>query len=162
MLEVGSQAPRFELPGCDGDTNATYDLSEYLEGGAVVLSFYPFDFTPVCTAELCRFRDSEWLMVIPDLDVFGISTDSAYAHRAVIEENDLPFPLLSDHDGSVSERYDVLYDELEGHPRVSKRAVAVVNETGTIRYAWEAEEWMTDPDIEAVHDAVRDLDGVRL
>jgi peroxiredoxin len=125
-----------------------------------VLLFYPFDFSPVCTEELCTFRDSEWLGFNPNLDVFGVSTDSAFAHREVIHENDLPFPLLSDHDGTVSKQYDVLYDELENHKRVSKRAVFVIDDTATIRYAWEAEEWLTDPDIEAINESIQAIEGI--
>lgn len=120
-----------------------------------MLLFYPFDSSPVCTAELCEFRDSEWLTTYPEVDVFGISTDSAYAHRAVINQNDLPFPLISDHDGSVSQSYDVLYDELKDHLQVSMRAVFVFDRDETIRSAWEAETYTDDPDVGMVGDAVR-------
>lgn len=160
MIGVGSAAPGFSVPGTDGETTRQYSLSEFVESGAVVLVFYPFDFSPVCTEELCEVRNSEWLMFTPGIDVLGISTDSVYAHEEVIDSIGLPFPLLSDHDGSVSERYGVLYDELEGHPRVSKRAVFVVDDTGTVRYAWVADEWRTGPDVEAVAEATRELDGV--
>ena len=160
MIEVGEDAPGFALPGADGTDIREYRLEDCTETGGVVLLFYPFDFSPVCTAELCGFRDSEWLTMTSDLDVFGISLDSAYAHQAVIQENDLPFPLLSDHDGSVSARYDVLYDELEDHPYVSKRAVFIIDDTETVRYAWVADEWMTDPDISAVYDAVQALECI--
>jgi peroxiredoxin len=157
MLDTGAAAPGFERPGADGHEIGTYRLSEYTQSGPVVLLFYPFDFSPVCTAELCDFRDSQWLTLYPNVDVFGISTDSAYAHQAVINQNDLPFPLISDHDGSVSQSYDVLYEELEEHPRVSMRAVYVIDSDETIRYAWEAETYTDDPDVGVVGDAVRSI-----
>jgi peroxiredoxin len=154
MLETGASAPGFELPGSDGSVTEPYDLKTHTESGPVVLLFYPFDFSPVCTEELCSFRDSEWLSVTPSVDVFGISTDSAYAHQEVINKHDLPFPLLSDHDGEVSDAYGVLADELEGHPQVSERAVFVIDSTETIRYAWQGQTYTDDPDIGEVSDAV--------
>jgi len=101
MLQVGDGAPGFELPGTDGSDIETYRLSDYARDGAVVLAFYPFDFSPVCTREPCEFRDPEWFTVEPGVDVFGISTDSAYAHRAFVERHDLTFRLPSDANGTV-------------------------------------------------------------
>lgn len=160
MLNVGETAPSFTLPGTSGRRIGEYSLSEYTETGGVVLLFYPFDFSPVCTEELCNFRDSEWLGFTDDLDVFGVSTDSIFAHREVIRRNDLPFPLSSDHDGAVSECYGVLADEIEDHERVSDRAVFVVDDEQTIRYAWRPDEWTTDPVIDEGNDAVYELDAV--
>jgi peroxiredoxin len=162
MLSTGESAPSFALPGTDGETISEYRLASFTERGALVLLFYPFDYSPVCTQELCNFRDSEWLSFTDDLDVVGVSTDSAFAHRNIIQENGLPFPLLSDHDGTVSERYGVLYDELEGHPRVSKRAVFVVDDRQTLQYVWVADDWLTDPDVGAVHEAVTGLNAVEM
>lgn len=132
-----------------------YSLADITGSGAVVLLFYPFDFSPVCTAELCSFRDSEWLTIYPEVDVFGISTDSAYAHQEFINQNALPFPLISDHDGSVSAAYDVQYDELEDHSKVCMRAVYVIDADQTIRYAWEGDAYTDDPDVGVVGEAVR-------
>lgn len=158
MLEVGDHAPAFRLPGTDGGDTRQYELTEFTEAGAVVLLFYPFDFSPVCSEELCRFQDSEWFTLTPDLDVLGVSTDSAFAHRVLIRRNGLSFPLLSDHDGSVSDRYGVLAEEVGGHPCVSERAVFVVDDSETVRYAWSADEWVDDPDVGEVYDAVTDLE----
>jgi peroxiredoxin len=162
MLQVGDTAPDFELPGSDGVDIDRYSLDKVTDSGAVVLLFYPFDFSPVCTEELCDFRDSEWLTMTDDLDVFGVSTDTAFAHKTLIQQNDLPFPLLSDNDGSVSEQYDVLYDELVGHSRVSKRAVFLIDAKRTIRYSWVADEWIDDPNIGDVNEAAQQLDGIGL
>lgn len=157
MLQTGVSAPGFERPGSDGQQIETYNFSEYTDSGPVVLLFYPFDFSPVCTAELCGFRDSEWLTIYPEVDVFGISTDSAYAHQEFINQHDLPFPLISDHDGSVSAAYDVQYDELEDHSQVCMRAVYVIDADQTIQYAWEAETYTNDPDVGVVGEAVRSI-----
>lgn len=157
MLEEGEGAPNFTLPGTQGGTIDQYSLTDHTTNGAVVLLFYPFDLSPVCTEELCNFRDSTWLTFTPNLALFGISTDTVYAHREFSQQIDLPFPLLSDHDGSVSEEYDVLYDELEHHPRVCKRAVFVINESQHVSYAWEGDPWTEDPNIHEIHAAMQGL-----
>ena len=54
--EVGDPAPDFTLPGVAGDARRDYSLSEY-RGRKVVLAFYPGDFTPGCTKQLCQYRD---------------------------------------------------------------------------------------------------------
>ncbi|PGF13827.1 hypothetical protein CP556_22225 [Natrinema sp. CBA1119] len=77
MLELGETAPSFTLPGTDGETIDEYSLKEYTNEGAAVLAFYPFDFSPICTEELCDFRDVEWLTFTEGVNLFGISTDSA-------------------------------------------------------------------------------------
>lgn len=140
MVTQGNRLPNFELPGADGDEIAQYELEDYLETGVVCLVFYPFDFSPVCTDTLCTFRDAEFLVFTEGVDVFGISTDSAYVHQRFIDEYNLPFPLLSDNDGTVSEQYDILYDEWEGHNRVSKRAFLVVGEDREVEFCWEVED----------------------
>jgi hypothetical protein len=59
MVEEGEQAPGFGLPGVTDRAASTFDLEQTTSGGtAVVLMFYPFDFSPVCTSELCSLRDS--------------------------------------------------------------------------------------------------------
>jgi len=68
--------------------------------------------------------------------VFGISTDRSFSHRAFADTEDLAFALLSDSDGSVAESYDVFYEEFNGHKRIAKQSVFVVDTEGTIRYAW--------------------------
>ncbi|WP_435063292.1 redoxin domain-containing protein, partial [Halobaculum sp. EA56] len=71
MTETGEPVGNFALPGTEGDGIRRYRLSDYTDTGAVVLAFYPFDFSPVCTDVLCRFRDAEFLSLTEDVDVFG-------------------------------------------------------------------------------------------
>jgi peroxiredoxin len=159
MLDVGDPAPEFVLPGTDGDEIRPYRLDDHTDEGVVVLLFYPFDFSPVCTAELCEIRDLEWLLFTDGVDVFGVSTDSVYAHRAFIDAYDLPFPLLSDNSAAVSERYGVRYDEWEDHEQVSKRAFLVVDHTETVRYAWHTENAAEQFDIGVLQDATETVDA---
>jgi peroxiredoxin len=68
--------------------------------------------------------------------VFCISTDRSFSHRAFAETEELAFALLSDSDGSVAESYE----EFNGHKRIAKRSVFVVDTDGTIRYAWSTDD----------------------
>lgn len=159
MIEVDEPAPDFALPGTDGETIEQYRLSDYTDEGVAVLLFYPFDFSPVCTVELCEIRELEWLLFTEGVDVFGVSTDSVYAHKAFIAAHDLPFPLLSDNHGTVSAEYGVRYDEWEAHEQVSKRAFFVVDHTDTVRYAWHTENASEEFDIGVLRDATETVDA---
>jgi peroxiredoxin len=102
MLQVGQEAPAFELPGAAAGRIDSHALSEYADNGwAVVLVFYPFDFPPSCTDELCVLRDAKGLSLVENTVVFSISTDSAHSHRAFSQDHRIDFPLLSDSDGQV-------------------------------------------------------------
>lgn len=153
MISEGTTAPGFRLPGTDGEVVEEYRLSDHTDDGPVVLTFYLFDFHPECTDALCAIRDAEWLTLTEGVDVLGIGTDGVYSHRAFATEQDLEYPLLSDSDGSVSEQYGVLHDEIDGHRRVAKRAAFVVDTEQTIRYAWSSDDPQARPDIEAVAEA---------
>ncbi|WP_259370023.1 redoxin domain-containing protein [Halostella litorea] len=147
VLEEGSSAPRFSLPGCIDGEMADFSLDETLARDRVaLLVFFPFDFSPVCTNELCAIRDAEWFQLTPEIDVWAISGDSVYAHRTFAEKYDFNFPLLSDCAGRVAESYDVCYEEWESHERIPQRAVFVVDSDRTIRYAWATEDAFEKPD----------------
>ena len=102
MLDVGDEAPGFELPDQRGET---VSLSDY-EGQRVVLYFYPRADTPGCTTEACGFRDAWDAFEARDVAVLGVSDDPVSDLAAFAEEYDLPFRLLSDEDGAVATAYD--------------------------------------------------------
>lgn len=159
MLETGTTAPAFSVPGTDPDGGdpTTYTLSAILEEGPALLNFYLFDFHPACTANMCSLHDLSWFDLNADLSVVGISTDGVFSHGVFAEGEGLDFPLLSDSDGTVAESFDVLYDEVQGHKRVAKRAVYLVDRDRTIRYAWVAEDGGHQPEWEGVKAAVESL-----
>lgn len=104
MLKHGSSAPPFTLPDQDG-TPVT--LSGLLQGGPLILYFYPADFTPGCTREACSIRDLHDQILATGLRVVGVSPQSPDSHRQFRERYALPFPLLSDADKAVIKAYDV-------------------------------------------------------
>lgn len=155
MVGEGRKAPEFTLPGVTDGSFETYSLSEATDRGeAVLLLFYPFDFSPVCTNELCAIRNAEWFQFTPDLDVWAISGDSAYAHRAFADEYDLNFPLLSDSHGRVADAYDVCYREFEGHEGVPQRSVFLIDTDRTVRYAWQTDNAFEKPDFFPIKEAL--------
>ena len=158
MIDENDPAPDFHLPGTDGKVVAEYRLRDALEDSIAVLAFYVFDFHPLCTEELCTIRDAGWFDLAPNVRVFGIGTDRVFSHRAFAGDYDLDFVLLSDSDGEVAEAYDVLYDEFNGHRRVAKRAVFVVDRSRTVQYAWATDDPQIQPDWQTVKTAV---DAVR-
>jgi peroxiredoxin Q/BCP len=76
-------------------------------GQWVVLYFYPKDMTPGCTTEACNFRDGFSSFRNLNTIILGISKDSVKRHATFAEKYQLPFPLLSDTDGDVCDKYDV-------------------------------------------------------
>ena len=163
MRNVGTEAPRFELPGANPDTEdfGEYSLDAAPEDGPVLLNFYMFDFNPACTNHVCTVNEMSWFGVDPDLTVFGISSDRTFSHLEFMNKEHLGFPLLSDSDGSVSEAYGVHYDEFRGHKNIAKRAVFRIDPAGMIQYAWCATEPGEQPDWPAVKEAVEQLKATR-
>lgn len=154
---MGDRIADFELPGTDGSEITTYRLSEHTDDGVVVLVFYPFDFSPVCTDVLCTFRDAEWLTLTAGVDVFGISRDSCYAHKRFAQEYEIPFPLLSDTEGAVVEQLGLTYDEWENHKGVPKRALVTIDNEQTVRYKWQTDDAYDAPSLDELHDTIRSL-----
>lgn len=104
MLAIGARAPEFTLPDADGQATS---LSNLLRDGALILYFYPADFTPGCTREACQIRDLHTQIEEAGLRVAGISPQTPESHRAFREKYKLPFKLLSDVDRFVIKMYDV-------------------------------------------------------
>jgi len=161
MIAEGTQAPEFTAPAAiDGEIRELM-FSEYADGRITVLAFYPADFSPVCTDELCSLRDIDLFNLQRDVTILGVSTDSAFSHREFARQNGLEFPLVSDNDGRVAERYGVLGTELHGHSRLAQRSVFVVDDRGTVRYAWRTDEPTQLPDVEDVREAVDSIQDDR-
>lgn len=103
-LKVGDHAPNFSATTYDGNP---VRLADFLGKRALVLFFYPKDGTPVCTTEVCAFRDSYEQFVTAGADVVGVSGDSEEVHRGFALQHKLSFPLISDADGSLRKAFAV-------------------------------------------------------
>jgi peroxiredoxin Q/BCP len=103
MLKVGDVAPEFILPDENGNE---VSLIQRLQESAVILYFYPADFTPGCTKEACAIRDIHDDIQSVGLEVIGISPQDAESHKRFQEEHDLPFTLICDPDKIAIRMYD--------------------------------------------------------
>ncbi|MER8233545.1 peroxiredoxin [Streptomyces sp. NPDC101490] len=128
-IEVGSQAPDFELRDNHGRTVRLADLRGEKN---VVLVFYPFAFTSVCAGELGELRDSLPVFVNDDTQLLAVSNDSIHTLRVFAEQESLEYPLLSDFwpHGEVSRAYGV-FDEEKG---CAVRGTFVIDKAGTVRW----------------------------
>ncbi|MFF9428028.1 peroxiredoxin [Streptomyces sp. NPDC004290] len=103
-MNVGDLVEDFTLPD---ETGAPRSLTGLLAEGPVVLFFYPAALTPGCTAEACHFRDlAAEFRAVGALPV-GISSDGVERQQEFAERHSLGYPLLSDPDGAVRERFGV-------------------------------------------------------
>ena len=130
MLEEGTMAPDFTLAS-DGGGEVT--LSDY-RGKQVVLYFSPKDDTPGCTTEACNFRDDYTEILAAGAVVLGVSPDSVKSHDKFKGKYDLPFPLLSDPEHEIAERYGA-WGEKKMYGRTYMgiiRSTFVIDEQGSI------------------------------
>src|ERR1700712_609021 len=124
-LNVGDQAPDFELDG----TSGPFKLSEH-RGERIVLLFYPGDDTTVCTKQFCSYRDHEADMSSLNAKVVGISTGSVASKEAFVAKHGLKTELLADENGEVAERYGIFAKRL----KMAKRTVFIIDENGKIAH----------------------------
>jgi peroxiredoxin Q/BCP len=103
VLKPGNTAPDFILPDEHGNE---VSLAKLLQSRAIILYFYPADFTPTCTKQACAFRDMHDDIVSVGLQVVGISPQDGESHSRFREEHQLPFLLLSDENKVAIKMYD--------------------------------------------------------
>ena len=104
MLKKGDLAPTFE--GKDQSGNSL-SLEALLSNGPVLLYFYPADFTPICTAQACAFRDRQEALTDVSLQIVGVSPQSEGSHQRFADTYDLGFPLIPDQNKQIIKAYGV-------------------------------------------------------
>lgn len=125
MVAVNEQAPEFTLKD---ENNQDVRLSQF-RGRNVLLAFFPFAFSPVCTTEHTCFENDMHEFSGLDVQVLGISVDSHWAQSAFKKSLGISFPLLSDFGKEAARSYGVLRSE-----GFSERAYFLVDKNGIIRY----------------------------
>ncbi|MFY9915454.1 MAG: peroxiredoxin [Nocardioidaceae bacterium] len=131
-LEIGAPAPDFSLKDQHGQT---VSLTDFRGERNVVLVFYPFAFSGVCTGELHELRDHLADFSNERSALVAVSCDHMFSQRAYADRDGYTFPLLSDHwpHGAVSSAYGV-FNEKAG---CSGRATFIIDRVGTLR--WQVE-----------------------
>lgn len=124
-LQVGDLAPDFDLDSTEGRVR----FRDWLERGPVLLVFYPGDDTPVCTRQLCDYRDHLEQFRDLGVQVIAINPQRLSSHRAFAAKHELPFPLVSDPDRSTCRDYGAL-----GLFGTAKRALFLVGSDGRVKY----------------------------
>lgn len=144
-LSIGSVAPDFELSDQHGNK---VSLSSFKGNKSVVLLFYPFSFTGICTGELCAMRDDLSAFQNDGVELIAISCDSMFTQRVFAEKEGYKFPVLSDFwpHGATAKAYGI-FDEARG---CAIRGTFIINKDGVI--AWQV--------INAIGDA-RNLDDYK-
>jgi len=122
---VGEKAPDFTL----ASTRGKVTLSKLLGKGPVLLVFYPGDDTPVCTKQLCNYRDNLDSFKDLGIQVVAINPQSEDSHKSFAAKYDLPFPIVADEDGDVCRAYGAR--SLIG---TAKRALVLVGKDGTVKW----------------------------
>jgi len=124
-LKVGDKVSDFSAPLSDG---TTFHLHEWLSKAPLVLYFYPKDDTPGCTTQACGLRDDISAFRGLKATVVGASYDSVESHQKFIAKYNLPYPLISDKDKSVSKVFGV------SGMIFPDRATFIIGKDGTILY----------------------------
>jgi peroxiredoxin (alkyl hydroperoxide reductase subunit C) len=129
-LNIGDIAPDFTLRD---QNNEEITLSSFRGSKVVLLVFYPWAFTGVCTNELGVVRDNIGDFSNDEVEILTVSVDSSYAHKIFAEREDFEFHLLGDFwpHGVVAQAYGVFNDQVG----VSNRGTFLVDKQGVIRFA---------------------------
>jgi peroxiredoxin len=152
---IGDDAPSFELP----DINMKIQkLSDY-EANEIVLAFFPAAESPVCTKEMCAFRDSLDELGNYGAKVIGISVDGPFANKIFTENRHLNFPILSDYKREVINKYGIVMKNLgplEDY-NAAKRSIFVIDRNGKIQYKWVSDNPLIEPNYQEIKDSLLNI-----
>ena len=133
-IEEGKAAPAFTLPDANGEPVSLKDFA----GKDVILYFYPKDDTPGCTKEACGFRDDWKTLQKMGVVVLGVSGDNAASHQKFTAKYKLPFPLLSDPERTVMEKYGAYGEKMMYGKKVTGviRSTVWIGKDGKVKKHW--------------------------
>jgi peroxiredoxin (alkyl hydroperoxide reductase subunit C) len=148
MIEAGAPAPDFTLRDQDGEEVSLADF----RGGKVLLVFYPFDFSPLCSDQLALYQEVKPEIEEKGVAMLGVSVDSPYAHKAFQEKLGIDIILLADFEpkGAVSRSYD---SYLAG-PGMANRTLVLIDEDGQVAWTYESPNPGEFPGANVIFDAL--------
>lgn len=128
-LQIGTFAPEFRLSDQHG---VKVSLSSFRDKRNVVLLFYPFSFTGICTGELCEIRDDLNAFQNDDVQLLAVSCDSIFSQRSFADSQGYNFPVLSDFwpHGEVSSAYGVF----NADRGCAMRGTFIIDKLGILRW----------------------------
>jgi peroxiredoxin Q/BCP len=131
VLKEGSKAPAFKATDQNGKPISLADF----KGQKVILYFYPKDDTPGCTAQACNLKDNYSALIKKGFQVVGVSVDGVASHKKFEQKYELPFPLVSDEDKKIVDKYN-LWGEKKFMGRTymgTTRTTFLIDEAGIIK-----------------------------
>jgi peroxiredoxin Q/BCP len=130
-LQVGDKAPAFALQDQDGNV---VDVASIIGKKALVLYFYPKDFTSGCTMEAREFRDMHEQFQSNGAEVIGVSADDVKTHKEFAVEHELPFKLLADTENKVRDMYGAW-----GLAHTAGRITFLIDRQGIVRMVFSSQ-----------------------
>jgi peroxiredoxin Q/BCP len=133
-IAEGDMAPEFEMPATGG---RTVSLEGY-KGKPLILYFYPKADTPGCTKEACAFQEATPHLEEIGLQVIGVSPDKMKPIEKFAGKYGLAFPLASDEDHAVAERYGTWVEKsMYGRKYMGmERSTFLIDADGKVLKAW--------------------------
>jgi mycoredoxin-dependent peroxiredoxin len=128
-IDVGAEAPDFSLKDQHGQT---VTLSDFRGRQNVLLVFYPWSFSRICTSEMCEIRDALPRLHADDSTVLAVSCDAMFTQRVFAEQEGLEYPVLSDFwpHGAAASAYGVFDDRLGA----AVRGTFVIDRHGVVQW----------------------------
>jgi peroxiredoxin len=154
-IEIGQKPPDFQLP----DQNKAQRALKDFQGKKTVLAFFPGAFTSPCTKELCTFRDGMQKFNKTQSQIVGICVNDPFTNKAFADANKLQFPILSDYNRETVRKYNVFHNDfvgLKGYT-AAKRAIFILDGSGTVRYKWISEDPGKEPNYEEIDNTLGKL-----
>jgi peroxiredoxin len=132
MIAAGEPAPEFTLRDQDGEDVSLEDF----RGKKVLIVFYPFDFSSVCTDQLIAYQEIKPELGEKGVEMIGISVDHPYAHKAFQEKLGIDMTLLADFEpkGEVARAFDSYVDGIG----MANRTLVLIDEDGIVEWAYES------------------------
>lgn len=142
QIRIGDLAPDFELPDINMKMQKLSECS-----GNIVLAFFPAAESPVCTKEMCTFRDSLQDLQQEGANIVGISVDGPFANKIFTINRHLNFPILSDYKREVINKYGIIMKDLGPLKdyNAAKRSIFIIDGDKKIRYSWISDDPLIEP-----------------
>ena len=148
IIAPGTAAPEFSLQREDGSRFTNADLA----GRTVVLAFYPFAFSPVCTDQFQVYEEALGEITNDGAELFGVSTDPSFAQTAFREKLGVSIPMLSDFEpkGAASRALGAYFE-----PGGMTNRALVVFKHGVVAWSWIGENPGVLPGVNLVMDGLQ-------
>ena len=148
MIAVGETAPDFTLPDQDGEDVSLSDL----RGGRVLLIFYPFDFSSVCSDQLSVYQEVKPEIEEKGVTMVGISVDNFRAHKVFQEKLGIDTTLLSDYEpkGEVAKAYGSYFEPAGS----ANRTLVLIDADGVVEWTYESPSLGESPGANVIFDAL--------